>query len=773
MKNRYIPILTLPLVAALLTSLLPYAVADQSTHQPFDPAVFKDPPAQYRGHAMWGYDLSKVTDADIISGVKNLADHHFGGFFIGVSGANTSNLDPQYVQQGKPFFGFADHGVEYMSDEFFRLYRLALEQAKKHHLYVILYDDYFFPTGTVCGQLYKKYPEHMAKRLDKVEKDISGPQTVQLTIPEGTCIGAVAFNKDTYQRIDISDKAEHNTLRYAVPEGNWKVMAFYLNHDAVLKIRNPGLVNYLDPDAVEKFIELSYDRFYDNLKEYFGDTIRMAFYDEPSLHWLEGRVWTASFNEDFKSKFGYSPMTYYPALWYDIGPETQAARNALYGFRAELFQDNFIAKLNNWCSDHGIRLTGHLDQEEIPNPVPINGDLIRMFKHQDIPGADDVFYWGRANTGYKLVTSASCNYDKPVTMAETYAAYEKINDKILLQVAMDQYAMGISFQVTAAGIIGRANNVPDLNRYVGRTSYILQHGRHVADVAILYPIAALQGCFTFDTGWEYAYTGGNPPPEIDYMDIGEILFRRLRVDYTYLHPEVLRNRCIIRDDKLILNNKVNRETYHLLIVPGGSTIQKSTAEKIKRYYDNGGAILATSRLPAHSAEFENDMGVRRTFSQIFNVSTDAIAAGQIQVNAAKGYLHNRNAAGGEAFFLPKPDPDKINAILQQVIPVPDVNIHEKPWPVKTGIDYDGALTYIHKVKQGRDIYFFANSSEKHIDTIVTLCGRKSLIIWNPHSGQIQPADYHHTTTNAGRPTTNLQLTLPAVSSRFFISNPAP
>ena len=29
-------------------------------------------------------------------------------------------------RQGKPFFGFADGGVEYLSDEFFRLYRAGL-----------------------------------------------------------------------------------------------------------------------------------------------------------------------------------------------------------------------------------------------------------------------------------------------------------------------------------------------------------------------------------------------------------------------------------------------------------------------------------------------------------------------------------------------------------------------------------------------------------------------------------------------------------------------
>jgi len=208
-------------------------------------------------------------------------------------------------------------------------------------------------------------------------------------------------------------------------------MVFYLNQKAVLKIRNPGLVDYLDEDAMNVFLSLSYEKFYAHLKEYFGNEIKMSFFDEPTLHWLDGRTWTPSFNTNFAKKYGYSPLKYYPALWYDIGLETAAARNALFGFRAQLFADHFVGKIARWCNDHGIQSTGHLDQEEAVNPVPINGDLMKVFEHQDIPGHDDIFFLGRSNRGYKVVTSAAFNYDKPVVMAETYAAYTKLDDRTM------------------------------------------------------------------------------------------------------------------------------------------------------------------------------------------------------------------------------------------------------------------------------------------------------------------------------------------------------
>ncbi|MCL5019297.1 MAG: hypothetical protein M1426_02315, partial [Patescibacteria group bacterium] len=412
-------------------------------------------------------------------------------------------------------------------------------------------------------------------------------------------IGAVMMNRENFERIDVSESMkEGDNFEFAVPKGSWKVMVFYLNTHVVLGIRNPGIVDYLDETAVSKFIELSYDRFYDNLKDFFGSVIFMSFYDEPSMHWMDGRSWTASFNEKFKQKYGFSPITYYPALWYDIGKETAAVRNALFGFRSQLFVDAFVKQIQKWCTKHGILMSGHMDQEEVINPVPTNGDLMKLFEYQDIPGADDIFLWGRSNPGYKIVTSASFNYDKPVTMAETFAAYfDNLKETTLLQTTMDQYAMGINMQIPSNEIFKYEDRLSDLNNYVGRLSYLLQHGRHVSDIAILYPINSLNSDFVFKDGWDYAYNGGTPSPELDYVKIGEILFRELRIDYTFLHPEALDSRCIINQNKLILNNKENREEYKMLIIPGGTTISSGAAKKYWTIMKMAAFLFSPVRFP--------------------------------------------------------------------------------------------------------------------------------------------------------------------------------
>ena len=138
------------------------------------------------------------------------------------------------------------------------------------------------------------------------------------------------------------------------------------------------------------------------------------------LYQAKGRTWTERFNELFQERYGYSPIPLYPALWYDIGEKTAFARNALFGFRTELFSEHYIKTMNDWCNTHGIVLMGHMDQEENINPVTTCGDLMKIFQYQDIPGIDEISFYDRAIKAYKIVSSAAYNWDKPLVMTEVY-----------------------------------------------------------------------------------------------------------------------------------------------------------------------------------------------------------------------------------------------------------------------------------------------------------------------------------------------------------------
>jgi hypothetical protein len=353
---------------------------------------------------------------------------------------------------------------------------------------------------------------------------------------------------------------------------------------------------------------------------------------------------------------------------------------------------------------------------------------------------------------------------------------------------MDQHAMGVNLQVTSGGP-ARTAYAPQFNRFLGRMGYLLQHGRHVADVAVLYPIASLQSVFKFDGGQHSqsggqtrqpdinavasAREGGITPPEIDYQDIGEVLFHGMRVDYTYLHPEVLAGKCTVENRRLVLNNQENREEYRVLFVPGGDTLSAAAAAKIQEFYDKGGVVIATHQLPTKSAEFGKDAQIRKMVADVFGIRADDPPTADLQ-RAMSGrlisfYWVKPNPAGGQAYFLPQPEPWVLQWAMNRVLPVRDVNI-QQPMPfLKKAPDYDGALTYLHKVKNGQDIYFFANSTDKPVDTKVVLRGRKTLQIWDPQTGEPRPAELTPGDAN-GQPVTTVHLMMAPVTALFYVGD---
>ncbi len=522
------------------------------------------------------------------------------------------------------------HGMtpEYMSPEFLDYYKHAVELADSLDMKICLYDEFYFPSGTAGGNLVKRYPGAVSKRLDLTELEVRGGDSFSHPLPEGTFLGAVAMEVNSLDRIDITGWSRDGYLQGELPPGTWKLMMFTLLRDTSTG-RNH--VDYLDPEAVGRFIELTYEKFYHAFPGHFGSTIDFAFYDEPTMRWVEGgRTWTGSFNRRFEDQFGFNPLIYYPALWYDIGPETAAARNSLFGFRAELYASGFPKTINDWCHDHGIQLTGHVDQEEVLNPVSTCGDLIKAFKYQDIPAVDQIFFYGRASMAYKVVSSAATNYDRPLVATECYGAMRDMAAGNLFREAMDQFAKGINLMephgVWYSDIIDIQPDlsptsqaygayISEYNEYIGRLQCLLQGGEHVADIGILYPIASLQAAYRFgagDPGW-----GGVTTAEADYLDIGEMLSLKIRRDFSYIHPEILDQKCRVEDQEIHLLNQKSPGKYKVFILPGSRTIHWSNLKKIKSFYDRGGVVIATSVLPEQSAEFGKTAEVRQAVKEIF------------------------------------------------------------------------------------------------------------------------------------------------------------
>ena len=705
---------------------------------------FRNPDREFRGVRFIALNLDRATEESMREAVeRDFRTDKWGSFVLIAGGGSTAGLSDEYLagsgRQRK------DTGVAYLSEEYFKLYRAAIEKGLELGFKcTTLYDEWEYPSGMVEGLFYSRYPEDCAKGLEMEETDVTGRgQKVTLSLPEGGIyVGAVAMNLDTWERRDVSAGFRDGQLSCKVPAGRWKVMLFWLNPAFAPRSSKGGFVDYMDRDAVKKYIDMSFGAYYSHLSEFFGTVIRRTFYDEPTMMLQGGRMWTPKFNQGFKERYGYDPMTLYPALWYNIGPETASARNALFKYRAELFAENYIGQVSEWCRAHGIKGGGHLDQEETRNPVGPNGDLMLAFKYQDVPATDDIYYPGRSNVGYKIVSSSAYNWDKPEMFTETFAAYSRpqyaaLNPENYKRVSLDQMAMGTNIQIEFE------QKFDGIDYFLGRGGYMLRGGRHVADVAVVYPIAALQTAYTFPSkqqnGHYYAYMGGTLPPEIDYMDVGESLFRGLHVDYTYLHPEVLTQKCTVEGKELRLNNTNNWEQYKVLILPGGDTFSADAAARVLEFYRAGGTVIATSKLPVYAAEAGRDQEIRDMVYEVFGMSDIKPMTCSVR-HATYRFLNiftNTNEAGGRGYFIANPYTSVLEEILAEVMPVRDIDLGVPgEYYVKMDHDYDGALTYTHKVRGGKDIYFISNSTGAAVQLNVALRGRKDRVeLWDPQTGE--------------------------------------
>ena len=129
------------------------------------------------------------------------------------------------------------------------------------------------------------------------------------------------------------------------------------------------------------FIKETHQVYYDRFSTAFGSVIKETFFDEPTMYRAKGRMWTPLFNEKYTAYYhGESPELLYPALWYDIGNDTQYARNRLFGFRSKLYAEGFMKTIQNWGTAHNIHATGHQDQEEILNPYDFIDNYINERK---------------------------------------------------------------------------------------------------------------------------------------------------------------------------------------------------------------------------------------------------------------------------------------------------------------------------------------------------------------------------------------------------------
>ncbi|HEV2597870.1 glycosyl hydrolase [Sphingopyxis sp.] len=647
-------------------------------------------------------------------------------------------------------------GPGFWTPEYVATIRETLDIARRGGRLAVFYDEAGYPSGIADHTAPLEYRRKVLKRT---ELAVAAGQSIDVPV-EGVVQAISAHDVRSGRRIDLRSNLTSGRLEWHAPKGDWKLEIFSLVGAKPSGIASDAAVSIdpMDPVASSWFIKNSYDRMNDAFKPYVGSVIFASFFDDVGIYSFENS-WSPGIAARFTALTGRDPAPYYAALWRDIGPETQAARVAFFKARAQLLGEGLPKLATDWARAHGVQAMGHPPGNYDPQPTDMNGDPFSFFAHTDVPLADVIFGHGFGRDGFKLMSSVASLRDLPVAGAEVFSASATTMGYRRL---IELYVRGLTrFVVTPFLTRGAIGEQRDFARWAGRSSMLLQGGRHVADIAIVYPIESLQAFYSFDAP-------GNAPPlpygnyisqDTDYQAVGGMLVDELHRDFTFVDPEHLRSpKLKVEPGALVVDNKVNRERYQIVILPGGEVLSVAALTKIKAFHDAGGTVIATSRLPFKSAEFGKDKEVRALVRGIFGLDPAApMPEGVTPIRA--------NRRGGKTVFVPKPSAAVLADVFDRLGAAPDVAIDGNPSP-RSG---NGVFGYIHRQKEGKEIYFFGNSSDTPLDTMVELRGRVNKPqIWDPHSGTVAPATEVSYQSRGGVETTRLKLKVGAISGQFVV-----
>ena len=173
---------------------------------------------------------------------------------------------------------------DWLGEGWYRDLAICLEAARKHNLQVWIFDEKWWPSGEVAGNVPERYG---SKRLAGSSTNISGPIRFTATGFGGPrFVGAVAAKEtggavEGASLVDLGGAIRDGTLDWQAPAGQWRIMKFsWAPHKSGARY----LVDGASQESVDWYIRTVYQPHYDRFKQEFGKLIKGFFYDEPETH---------------------------------------------------------------------------------------------------------------------------------------------------------------------------------------------------------------------------------------------------------------------------------------------------------------------------------------------------------------------------------------------------------------------------------------------------------------------------------------------------------
>jgi len=377
----------------------------------------------------------------------------------------------------------------YLSPEYFAMFKVLVEEAKKRDLRVWIIDDAGYPSGFAGGLITDKKPELRMQALSIGQRiAVKAGETLNQSVgPDAVAAVAVGSMGD---RVPVA--VTDGKIAWTAPTGSDYTVdvvghVFRTSPTASatnathLKDTTQSVEDYMDPEATAAWMQFTHEGYYKAMPEEFGKTIIGFRGDEPDYS-ISGLPWTPKFFDTFQQVKGYDIRPYLGALLLSAGggggrprpaaapaqggsataaaPQTSQAamtpppppvqltdaelraKGDYYDVFSQMFRDGFFKPQGLWCAAHGVEYQVHLNHEEMEMQlVRSEGEFERDMKYVEVPGIDAIWHqiWTDTIADYpRLASSTAHIYGHPRSFTESFGAYRPAPDITMARYVLDE-----------------------------------------------------------------------------------------------------------------------------------------------------------------------------------------------------------------------------------------------------------------------------------------------------------------------------------------------
>lgn len=632
-------------------------------------ANLKNPPADYANHVIWG--IGGPMTHDVIC--QDLDSIKSKGFKSVIIEAGYRLPAP------------------YLSEEYFKLIRNIVLEAKKRNLKIWIIDEGKYPSGFAGGKFSRERPDLRMQALVKCgEINVKPGEIIKDKLLPDYVMSTETISSSGQQNISVP-VIDHK-ISFNPGMDSWSIILVRsdfrtgqtrsIDSPTGAKDTRNSQMDYLNPEAVKQFINWTHEGYKKYIGREFGKTVMGFRGDEPDYSHIP---FTPDIIENFKQLKGYDPTPCLASFFTPVMTDKEKQVKADYwDVWSQRFANTYFKTESEWCEKNGLAHITHLNNDhDMPACVRNEGDFFRNLRRVTIPGIDAIWnqIWpDTINDFPKYASSVAHVYGKPRAFSESFAAYYNSPTIPQAKYVIDyQMARGINFfeymfwsagskhpnWMTAPGMKG-------LNEYSNRMSYLLSQGKPGARVAVYYPVSTL-------------WMGNDEIAERIKKIAHQLLLHH--VDFDYITDDAFKEALSIGRE--YLENKSGQQ-YKTVIIPSSDILSAAADSSLREFVTRGGKVLFWGSTPYYIyGKSFTQLKPFEKYDKSWSESTDAwTATVAAAMPAAEVIIRNK---------LPLEQRERKKAG------------EHRPKPVDGTID----IRYQHRVLADADLYFIFNEGHRN------------------------------------------------------------